>query len=51
MQILEAWKPTEDLKFRLEFFSHAVLHIALKIMAGHWSLTIAKASVTAKKPY
>ena len=22
MQILEAWKPTKDMKFRLEFFSH-----------------------------
>ena len=27
IQILEAWKPIKDIKFRLEFFSHALLHI------------------------
>ena len=26
IQISEAWKPTEDMKFRLEFFLHTLLH-------------------------
>ena len=27
IQILKAWKPTKDIKFRPEFFSHALLHM------------------------
>ena len=27
IQILEAWKPTKGMKFGLEFFSHALLHM------------------------
>ena len=29
IQILEAWKPTRDMKFRLEFFSYALPHMNL----------------------
>ena len=27
IHILETWKPNKDLKFKLEFFSHALLHM------------------------
>ena len=38
IQILEAWKPTEDMKFRLEFFFHVTFCIwtqyNIKIVLG-----------------
>ena len=27
MQILETWKLTEDMKFKTDFFSHALLYV------------------------
>ena len=38
IQIPEAWKPTGDMKFRLNFFAHALLHMNLlqcKNCCGH----------------
>ena len=29
IQTLDAWKPTKDMKFRLNFFSHALLQLVI----------------------
>ena len=40
IHILEAWKPAEDMKFRLEFFLHMLFYIwtqyNIKIVLGTW---------------
>ena len=48
----EVWKPTKDMKFRLEFFLHALLHINLKIVfAIFYFLTNDNPSKTMKNAF
>ena len=43
IQILEAWKPTKDINFRLELFSHAFLHMnSIQNLIGALNRNISK---------